>query len=48
MAGVRLACGEEVAADLVVANPDVPYVFDQLLDFPGTRKEAERQVCTNA
>jgi len=43
--GVKLASGETLEADVVVANPDLPYVFDELFDFevfPEAEKEAER------
>lgn len=40
--GVRLASGETLAADVVVANPDIPVVFDDMLDFQGAAEEAKR------
>mmetsp|Transcript_32448 Transcript_32448/g.80057 ORF Transcript_32448/g.80057 Transcript_32448/m.80057 type:complete len:612 (+) Transcript_32448:58-1893(+) len=43
--GVRLASGEVMEADVVVANPDLPCVWEQLMDhetFPEAKKEAER------
>ena len=43
--GVRLASGEVLEADVVVANPDLPCVWEQLIDhetFPEAKKEAER------
>ena len=43
--GVRLAGGEELTADVVVANPDLPCVWEQMMDhesFPEAKKEAER------
>jgi phytoene desaturase (3,4-didehydrolycopene-forming) len=39
--GVRLAGGETVRADVVVANPDLPYVYEQLLPGGGAAYEAE-------
>ena len=43
--GVRLESGEVLSADVVVANPDLPCVWDQMIDhatFPEAKKEAER------
>ena len=40
--GVQLKSGEVIESDLVVANPDTPYVFDELLDFPEADKEAQK------
>ena len=43
--GVRLESGEVLSADVVVANPDLPCVWDQMMDhetFPEAKKEAER------
>eukprot|EP00958_Prasinococcus_capsulatus_P029944 scaffold7806_cov376-Prasinococcus_capsulatus_cf.AAC.2 len=40
--GVQLKNGEVIESDVVVANPDTPYVFDELLDFPEADKEAQR------
>ena len=43
--GVRLANGEVMEADVVVANPDLPCVWEQMIDhesFPEAKKEAER------
>ena len=42
--GVQLAGGERLLADVVVANPDIPYVFDALLadGGPALRAEAGR------
>ena len=43
--GVKLASGEMIEADVVVANPDLPCVWDQMIDkevFPEAKKEAER------
>ena len=43
--GVRLENGEVLSADVVVANPDLPCVWDQMIDhatFPEAKKEAER------
>ena len=43
--GVKLASGEIIEADVVVANPDLPCVWDQMIDkevFPEAKKEAER------
>ena len=39
--GVRLAGGEVLRADVVVANPDLPYVYEQLLPGGGAAYEAE-------
>ena len=42
--GVKLASGEMIEADVVVANPDLPCVWDQMIDkevFPEAKKEAE-------
>ena len=43
--GVRLESGEFLNADVVVANPDLPCVWEQMIDhetFPEAKKEAER------
>ena len=43
--GVRLENGEFLNADVVVANPDLPCVWEQMIDhetFPEAKKEAER------
>ena len=43
--GVRLASGETLEADVVVANPDLPCVWEQMMDhdaFPEAKREAER------
>lgn len=42
--GVELADGERLFADVVVANPDIPYAYDKLLQDGGEpiAKEAER------
>jgi phytoene desaturase (3,4-didehydrolycopene-forming) len=42
--GVRLASGEVMNADVVVANPDLPCVWDQMLDSVGepAKKESEK------
>ena len=42
--GVRLASGEVMKADVVVANPDLPCVWDQMLDSVGepAKKESEK------
>lgn len=43
--GVQLASGEVMEADVVVANPDLPCVWEQMIDhetFPEAKKEAER------
>ena len=43
--GVKLESGEVMTADVVVANPDLPCVWDQMIDstnFPEAKKEAER------
>lgn len=43
--GVRLESGEFVAADVVVANPDLPCVWDQMIakeTFPEAQKESDR------
>lgn len=42
--GVELASGERLYADVVVANPDIPYAYDKLLPDGGEEiaKEAER------
>ena len=43
--GVRLESGEFLHADVVVANPDLPCVWEQMIDhetFPEAKKEAER------
>jgi phytoene desaturase (3,4-didehydrolycopene-forming) len=43
--GVRLESGETIDADVVVANPDLPCVWEQLIDheeFPEAKREAER------
>ena len=43
--GVRLENGETIDADVVVANPDLPCVWEQLIDheeFPEAKREAER------
>lgn len=39
--GVRLQNGEELRADVVVANPDLPYVYDKLL--AGQYKSADNE-----
>jgi len=39
--GVRLASGEDLSADVVVANPDLPYVYDELLR--GQYKKVEEE-----
>jgi len=41
--GVRLSNGEELKADVVVANPDLPYVYEELLkgQYAGVEEEAE-------
>jgi phytoene desaturase (3,4-didehydrolycopene-forming) len=39
--GVRLVSGEVVSADIVVANPDIPYVFGSLLPSGGPAYESE-------
>jgi phytoene desaturase (3,4-didehydrolycopene-forming) len=39
--GVRLASGEVLRADIVVANPDIPYVYSDLLPSGGAAYEAE-------
>jgi len=44
--GVRLAGGERIAADLVVANADLPYTYDRLLNEPSTGLEAKRFSCS--
>ncbi|MDI7278192.1 MAG: phytoene desaturase family protein, partial [Anaerolineae bacterium] len=40
--GVLLADGTHVPADLVVANADVPYVYERLLPHPDATREARR------
>eukprot|EP00854_Cymbomonas_tetramitiformis_P005552 gene5552-6735_t len=40
--GVKLADGEELLADLVVANVDLPCVFDEMLDGEEMEQEAAR------
>ena len=40
--GVLLEDGTRVAADAVVANADLPYVYDALLPHPDARQEAGR------
>lgn len=42
--GVRLKSGEVLSADVVVANPDLPCVWDQMLDSVGEpgKKESEK------
>ena len=39
--GVRLQDGTELLADVVVANPDLPYVYEQLLEAPA---EAQAEI----
>jgi phytoene desaturase (3,4-didehydrolycopene-forming) len=39
--GVRLSSGEVVSADIVVANPDLPYVYGSLLPSGGPSYETE-------
>lgn len=39
--GVRLKGGEELMADVVVANPDLPYVYEELLEAPA---EAQAEI----
>jgi|UniRef100_A0A7S3BGA5 phytoene desaturase (3,4-didehydrolycopene-forming) len=39
--GVELESGEIVDADVVVANPDVPYVYDELMAGEEARSKAE-------
>ena len=39
--GVRLASGEVLRADIVVANPDIPYVYSDLLPSGGAAFAAE-------
>jgi phytoene desaturase (3,4-didehydrolycopene-forming) len=39
--GVLLASGETLSADVVIANPDLPYVFDALLPAGGAAYKAE-------
>ena len=38
---MRLAGGEVIRADVVVANPDLPYVYEKLLPGGGAAYEAE-------
>ncbi len=40
--GVRLADGTQVPADAVVANADLPYVYDRLLAHPDAARHAEQ------
>lgn len=44
--GVQLASGELLTADVVVANPDLPYVYESLLEgqYTGVEQEA-KQIC---
>mmetsp|Transcript_23496 Transcript_23496/g.50123 ORF Transcript_23496/g.50123 Transcript_23496/m.50123 type:complete len:536 (+) Transcript_23496:368-1975(+) len=46
VSGVRLTTGEELTADLVVANADLPYVYKDLLagQYPGVEKDAHQVV----
>jgi len=37
--GVKLASGEVLTADVVVANPDLPYVYEELLEAQGPAKQ---------
>lgn len=41
--GVRLESGEVLPCDLVVANPDLPWVYDQLLSDAGADYAAEAE-----
>ena len=41
--GVRLADGEVINADVVVANPDLPCVWDQMLDSVGEPAQRESE-----
>jgi phytoene desaturase len=44
--GVTLADGRQMAADIVVANADLPYVYRHLLPDDGTAKRLERKQYT--
>jgi phytoene desaturase len=41
--GVRLADGSRVAADVVIANADLPYVYHELLPDPAAAQRLERR-----
>lgn len=46
--GVTLAGGEHLAADVVVANADLPYVYDKLLPDDGTAAGLNRKKFTSS
>jgi phytoene desaturase len=41
--GVTMEDGEQMTADFVIANADLPYVYDELLPPDGTMKRLERK-----
>ena len=43
--GVRLASGETLEADVVVANPDLPCVWEQMMDHDAFPEASERRSC---
>jgi phytoene desaturase len=46
--GVTLEDGEELRADLVIANADLPYVYQELLPTDGTASKMDRKRYTSA
>lgn len=46
VAGIQLASGERIAANLVVSNADLPYTYTNLLNTASRRDYTDRQLAT--